>query len=215
MLSFANAAGGSIPPAFIFPRVHFKEHMLENGPTGALGLSNLSGWITEDCFLKALKHFVHSVKPSAESPALIVLDNHKTHITINVVLYARANNIMILTFPPHCSHRLQPLDVTVFGPFKARYRASMNDWMTSNPGKTVTIYNVAQFAKDAFYAAFNMNNITSGFKSTGIWPINKNIFSEEDFLPAFVTAVCNDLSLLRPPLVQLKTLMNLPQMKKN
>ncbi|CAK1547723.1 unnamed protein product [Leptosia nina] len=63
----------------------------------------------------------------------------------------------------------------------------MNDWMTSNPGKTVTIYNVAQFAKDAFFAAFNMNNISSGFKNTGIWPINKNIFSDEDFLPAFVT----------------------------
>ncbi|CAK1547896.1 unnamed protein product [Leptosia nina] len=187
MLGFANAAGGSIPPVFIFPRVHFKEHMLENGPTGALGLANVSGWITEDCFLKALKHFVHFVKPSADSPALIVLDNHKTHITINVVLYARTNNIIILTFPPHCSHRLQPLDVTVFGPFKARYRASMNDWMTSNPGKTVTIYNVAQFAKDAFFAAFNMNNISSGFKNTGIWPINKNIFSDEDFLPAFVT----------------------------
>lgn len=51
-------------------------------------LANVSGWITEDCILKALKHFVHFVKPSAESPALIVLDNHKTHITINVVLYA-------------------------------------------------------------------------------------------------------------------------------
>lgn len=32
-----------------------------------------------------------------------------------------------------------------------------------------------------------MNNITSGFKNTGIWPIYKNIFSDEDFLPAFVT----------------------------
>ncbi|CAB3244562.1 unnamed protein product [Arctia plantaginis] len=70
------------------------------------------------------------VKPTAESPALIVLDNHKTHITINVILYAKENNIMILTFHPHCSHRLQPLDVSVFGPFKARYRAGINDWMT-------------------------------------------------------------------------------------
>ncbi|XP_026736810.1 uncharacterized protein LOC113500286 [Trichoplusia ni] len=187
MLAFANAAGGSIPPVFIFPRVRFKEHMLESGPTGALGLANLSGCITEECFLKALKHFVGFVKPTAESPALIVLDNHNTHITINVVLYARTNNLIILTFPPHCSHRLQPLDLTVFGPFKARYRASMNDWMTSNPGETVTIYNVAQFARDAFYAAFSMNNITSGFKNSGIWPINKNIFTDEDFLPAFVT----------------------------
>ena len=149
MLAFINAAGGIIPPAFIFPRVYFKQHMLDNGPIGALGLANPSGWMTEDCFLKALKHFVKYVNPTAEVPALILLDNHTTHITINVVLFARENNIMILTFPPHCSHRLQPLDVTVFGPFKTHYRTSMNDWMTCNPGKTVTIYEVSQFAKDA------------------------------------------------------------------
>lgn len=110
---------------------------------------------------KGFESFYSNCEATAESPALIILDNNKTHITNNVVLYARENNIMILTFPPHCSHRLQPLDVTVFGPFKARYRATINNWMTTNPGKTVTIYNVAQFGRDAFYAAFNMNNITS------------------------------------------------------
>lgn len=59
----------------------------------------------------------------------------------------------------------------------------MNDWMTVNPGKTITIYNVAEFAKDAYYSAFNMRNIISGFKNTGIYPFNKNIFTEDDFLP--------------------------------
>ena len=161
--------------------------MIENGSIGALGLANSSGWITEDCFSKASQHFVHFVKPTTKSPVLIVLDNHKTLITINIVLYARESNIMILTIPPHCSHRQQPLDVSVFGPLKARYRASMNGWMTSNPGRVVSIYNVAQFSRDAFYAAFNMNNVMSGFKNTGIWPINKHIFTDEDFLPSFVT----------------------------
>lgn len=39
----------------------------------------------------------------------------------------------------------------------------MVDLMTSMPGKTVKIYNVAQFAKDAFDAAFNMNNIAPDY----------------------------------------------------
>ena len=85
MLGFANAAGASIPPVFIFPRVYFKEPVLENGPMGALGMTNVSDWITEDCFIKVLKHFVYFVKPCIESPALIVVNNHKSHITINVV----------------------------------------------------------------------------------------------------------------------------------
>lgn len=187
MLAFTNAAGGSIPPVFIFPRVHYKDHMLQDGPTGSLGLANQSGWITENCFLESLKHFVKHVKPSEVEPALIILDNHQTHITINVILFARQNHLVIITFPPHCSHRMQPLDVTVFGPFKARYRVSMNDWMTSNPGKCVTIYNVAQFAKDAYYSAFSLQNIISGFKNTGIYPLNTHIFTEDDFLPSAVT----------------------------
>ena len=70
--------------------------------------------------------------------------------------------------------------------------------MTSNPGK-----NVAQLVKDAFNAAFNMNNITYGFISTGLWPIKKNIFSNVVFLTAF--AVDRPQSF-KTTLVQLKTL---------
>lgn len=39
-----------IPPALIFLRFDFKEHILKNGPSGALGFANVSGWITEYCF---------------------------------------------------------------------------------------------------------------------------------------------------------------------
>ena len=43
---------------------------------------------------------------------------------------------------------------------------------------------------------FNISNVTSGFKNTGIYPLNKNIFTE-DFLPSFVTdrpQISDDLS---------------------
>lgn len=46
---------------------------------------------------------------------------------------------------------------------------------------------MAEFAKNAYYSAFSMRNITSGFKNTGIYPLNKNIFTEDDFLPSAVT----------------------------
>lgn len=51
MLGFINASGGTIPPVFIFPRVHFKEIMLKEGPSVAKGISNPSGWMTEEGFL--------------------------------------------------------------------------------------------------------------------------------------------------------------------
>lgn len=186
-LFYINAAGGSIPPVFIFPRVNYKDHMLNNGPSGALGLAHVSGWMTENNFMKAMEHFASHVKPTAENPALLILDNHASHVNLRVIEFARQNFIKMLTFPPHCSHRLQPLDVTVYGPFKTRYRIAMNEWMLSNPGKTVTIYQVAQFVRDAYLAAFSMSNITQGFIKTGIYPLNSKIFTDDDFLTSYVT----------------------------
>ncbi|CAK1587284.1 unnamed protein product [Parnassius mnemosyne] len=186
-LFFINAAGGFLPPVFVFPRVNYKDHMLNNGPPGALGLAQASGWMTEDCFVNALKHFVMHIRPSKANPALILMDNDSSHVNLRVVEFARQNSIIIVTFPPHCSHKLQPLDVTVYGPFKTRYRIAMNEWMLSNPGKTVTIYQVGQFVKEAYLAGFTPHNITQGFLKTGIYPLNSNIFNEEEFLSSYVT----------------------------
>jgi hypothetical protein len=32
--------------------------------------------------------------------------------------FCKKNGIVLLSFPPHCTHKLQPLDRAVFGPFK-------------------------------------------------------------------------------------------------
>lgn len=208
-LFFINAAGGSIPPTFIFPRVNFKNDMLTNGPTGALGLAHLSGWMTEESFVLAMEHFVKHVSPTKENPALILMDNHSSHVNLRVIEFAREKSVIILTFPPHCSHKLQPLDVAVYGPFKTRYRIAMNEWMLSNPGKTVTIYQVGQFVRDAYLAAFSLQNVTQGFVRTGIYPLNSNIFSDDEFLCSYVTDRPYPSSEIQPnPLTESEVLDN-------
>ncbi|CAH2003653.1 unnamed protein product [Acanthoscelides obtectus] len=79
-LFFINAAGVFLPSVFVFPRVNYKDIMLNNGPPGALGLAQVSGWMTEDCFVKAVEHFAIHVRPSKENPALILMDNHTSHV---------------------------------------------------------------------------------------------------------------------------------------
>ena len=34
---------------------------------------------------------------------------------------------------------------------------------------------------------FKKTNAVSGFKKTGIWPLNADVFTDEDFAPADVT----------------------------
>ena len=55
--------------------------------------------------------------------------------------------------------------------------------------QSITIYDVAEFAGAAFNKAFCIENIISAFKSTGIFPFNPNIFTDDMFLPAEVTDV--------------------------
>jgi hypothetical protein len=68
----------------------------------------------------------------------------------------------MLALPPHISHKLQPMDRTVFGSYKAHYNACLNDWMLSNSDKSVTIYNVAGINGKAFGKAFTKFNIEKG-----------------------------------------------------
>ncbi|GFT43223.1 DDE-1 domain-containing protein [Trichonephila clavipes] len=45
-------------------------------------------------------------------------ENHKSHVSIEAIILAKEHGIVMLTFPPHTSHKLQPLDRGVFSPFK-------------------------------------------------------------------------------------------------
>ncbi|CAG9565017.1 unnamed protein product [Danaus chrysippus] len=187
MIACINAVGNSVPPLIIFPRVFFKDNMLKGAPPGTIGAANQSGWSTELIFRKYLDHFIKFAKPTKECPVLLLMDNHETHISIDIIDKAVDNGIVLLTLPPHTSDNLQPLDRCVFGPFKAQYNKAADKWMLNHPGKPITIYDISEIVGDAYPLAFTPKNIIKSFEVTGICPFNRDIFSEEDFLCSFVT----------------------------
>lgn len=89
----------------------------------------------------------------------------------------------LVTFRPHTSHKMQPLDRGVYGRFKTYYNSAMNEWMIKpgNVGKSATIYDVAELVGKIFPSAFTPINITRGFQVSGIEPLNENIFLEHEF----------------------------------
>lgn len=90
----------------------------------------------------------------------------------------------MLTIHPHTSHRLQPLDKSVYGSFKSSYSRAIDGWLRSNPGKMVTIYEIPSLVTEAQLSAMTQRNILSGFQSTGIFPFNRGLFTDADFAPA-------------------------------
>lgn len=89
----------------IFPFVNFKQPMIKGAPSGTDEFANPSGWI------EWLKHFITFSKASKTSPVLF-MDNHEAHISIWAVKLAKENGVLLLTLPPHTSHRLDSLWVS-------------------------------------------------------------------------------------------------------
>lgn len=189
MCACVNAIGNSIPPAFIFPRVFFKQDMLIGAPEQSLGLSTKTGWMNSELFLQVLGHFVKFMKVSKDCPGLLFMDNHGSHVSLDVINLARENGLSIITFPPHCSHKLQPLDVSIYGPFKRFYASYCDSWMTGHPGSSISIHKVCRMAGQAYIRAFTMENIVSSFRATGIYPFNQDIFPQDAFMGSLVTDI--------------------------
>ena len=182
-----SASGTLVPPMFVFPRAKFRDYYIANGPYGCVGFANPSCWMKANDFLVFMQHFVAVTKCSKEHPVLILLDNRESHLSIALINYYRDNGIVLLTLPSHCSHKLQPLDRTVFGPFKKYVNTASDDWMKSNPGKTTCIYDIPGIVKKVLPFAATPTNVQKGFKVCGICSFDREIFSADDFLASSVT----------------------------
>ena len=176
-----NALGNTIPPFMVFPRVYFKAHMLKGAPPGTGGSAHPSGWMTSVSFVSYLKHFIKYSHCTLDQPALLILDNHESHVSLHSVDLRKASGVVMLTIPPHCSHRLQPLDVAVYGPLKRYYSNACTSWLHTNPGFPMSIMDIASCLGASYQSAFTPNNILAGFRHTGIWPFNRDIFTDDDF----------------------------------
>lgn len=130
-----SASGNSVPPFFLFPKKKMMSYFLDNASDGTAGFANDSGWMAQPEFVRYMRHFIRFVNPSVDSPVLLLLDNHDSHMSIEAIDLAVANGVHILSFPPHCSHKMQPLDVSVFGPVKTYYKSQCSAWQKNNANK--------------------------------------------------------------------------------
>lgn len=183
-----NAAGMHIPPFFIFPRVHMKNSFMNGAPPGARGEAAKTGYMNGEIFAeKYLPFLISQTHCTVDEPILLILDNHSSHISLQVVELCKNAGIVLLTLPPHTSHKLQPLDRSVYGPLKTFYYRALDDWMRTYPGRSVSIYEVGQLTSKAFGLSMTPVNIQSGFRASGIHPFNRDIFTDDEFQPAEVT----------------------------
>lgn len=181
IVACCNAIGNFLPPLLIIKGVNKKPEFEEGLPPGSkVYMNKKSAYISSDLFYRWLtEHFIPRKPPGK---VLLILDGHSSHSSaVNMLEAARDNDVILLCLPSHTTSALQPLDRSVFGPFKKYYFAETNHFMRTNPQKKLNRYNAGQLIAKAWIRATTPANAISGFRGSGIYPVNPNALSDAEF----------------------------------
>ena len=182
-LPAVSAVGHYVPPLFVFPRKRMKLELLENAPDGSIGAANPTGWINTEIFEEWFDHFLNVVQPKARpQPTLLIFDGQKAHTkNVSLIDKARDNKVVLISLPPHCTHKLQPLDRTFFKSLKSNYNHEVHLWMRDHRGMGLSQTKIPELIKLAYNKSANMENAANGFRVSGLVPPNEHIFCDEDY----------------------------------
>ncbi|KAJ4425529.1 hypothetical protein ANN_27723 [Periplaneta americana] len=118
-----------------------------------------------ELFTIEIVKFLSHVKLSANDPAVLILNGYLTHTkNLEVINRARENHVTLLTIPPHCSHKLQPLDVSFMSPLDTFYVAAIEKFLRNNPGRVVTQFQVSKLFGEAYLRSATPTTAINGFK---------------------------------------------------
>jgi hypothetical protein len=171
-----SATGRALDPLVIFKgktvqMQYFPEEM--KGLDGWSFEASEKGWTDDSIALKWLKQvFIPQTKPETPSSRLLIVDGHGSHVTDDFMWECFKNDIYLIFLPPHTSHVLQPLDISVFSPLKTAYRSAIQIDPTvslSSPYAKIMFLMAYQKAR---LKSLTESNIKAGFKASGMWPVS-------------------------------------------
>ena len=111
-----------------------------------------------------------------EDIKVLIGDNLRAHMSPTVLRTCEDHNIRFMFLPENSTHILQPLDVSVFGPMKTRWRTILNDWKdecaaSGDNHATIPKQVFPRLLKELLQKDFGPA-IRSGFEASGLYPFN-------------------------------------------
>ncbi|XP_052276674.1 uncharacterized protein LOC127875923 [Dreissena polymorpha] len=188
IVACVNAAGTALPPYYVFKGKRTNDDLLKNAAVGANYAMSDSGWVNGEVLMKYLEeHFLKFVQRGSgdiSQPILLIYDGHASHVSIDIVNWAREHNVILFVLPPHSSHALQPLDITCFGPFKSIFHNECHLYMAKQRGRVITKYDIADLSGKAYLKSMTPATIQSGFRKAGISPFDPTKVPAEMIVPS-------------------------------
>ena len=173
ILACVSAAGQCIPPMVIWDRRSLKPELVEGEVPGTVHALTKKGWMNQEVFEGWFsRHFIRYAPPAR--PLLVLMDGHSSHYSPTAVRMAAEEGVILFALPPNTTHFAQPLDKSVFGPLKVHWRRVCQHFMSKNLGQTVNRYVFIRLFAEAWFGAMTAKNIITGFRITGIFPVDRN-----------------------------------------
>ncbi len=126
--AFISANGKTIPPEFVYLDSAIRGKLcpitadpltgkdaVNGGPGNGKCFVSKKDWMINKVFMDVLRHFQHHTHSNPENKVLLLMNNHASHCHIDALMFAKANGIEFLTFWPHLTNRIQPLNVCLCG----------------------------------------------------------------------------------------------------
>ena len=180
ILTCVSASAYVLLPMMIYPLKQTPPANFRKGAVAQIRFANsINGWINSDLFMKWFEFFLTNIPPTR--PVLLIMDGHGTHMSIKLIELARSNDVHLLCLPSHTTHVLQPLDVGVFKSFKGNWSKACSKYLA---GRVITSGKLASLIADAWPLSLTPLNIMSGFKKTGIYPINPSEVTDRQLAPS-------------------------------
>ena len=179
ILGVGCADGTRLPPFVVYKGKNLWSRWMQGGPAGCMYSVSDSGWMEsanfvqwfEKMFLPATKHVAKKL------PVILFFDGHHSHLSIKLIELARAHNVHLFCFPPHCTHILQPLDVAVFGPVKAARRKVLKEHQLETCAASITKEDFPMLLSKLWERSFRPQHLVSGFYRCGLCPVSREAVS--------------------------------------
>ena len=86
ILGCGSASGVAIPPFFVFPGKRRNSDLLYGSNPGASATLSETGWSNSEVFHTYLEaHFLKSIPGRSGEKVLLILDGHRSHVSVGLV----------------------------------------------------------------------------------------------------------------------------------
>lgn len=182
--------GTYIKPYVLTERLSVNTKLLERGltPDKIEFIHTVNGFMNSDIFLKWLLDVfipelqIRRKKYNYEGMAILVMDGFGSHLNFDSLDVLTRENVKVVYMPPHSSHLLQALDVTLFGLFKKELQYNKLTFSEDKVFNTQVLNLFSTWQKTS-----TSNNIIQTFKDIGM----KNVCNEDfDIVCQVIPQLC-------------------------